>query len=93
MKKITALVIGVLLVGTTAAYADSSVKGTVTNNATVKNGVNSAIGKGATANMASITMKNSKVDGTVTNNATIEKGINSAIGENATANMGAITME
>jgi hypothetical protein len=93
MKKITALVIGVLLVGTTAVYADSSVKGTVTNNATVKNGVNSAIGKGATANMATVTLKNSSVDGTVTNNATIEKGINSAIGEDASASMGSVTME
>jgi hypothetical protein len=93
MKRITALVIGVLLVSTSAAYADSSVKGTVTNNAKVTKALNMSMGKGATANMASITMKNSSVDGTVTNNANVEKALNMSMGENATANMASVTME
>jgi len=65
----------------------------VTNKANINKSVNTAIGKGATANMGSITMENTSVKGTVTNQANINKSVNTAIGENSEASMGSVVLE
>ena len=71
---------------------DSSVKGTVTTKAQVKQSLNTAVGEGATANMGSVTVKDSSVKGTVTNEAKVRQSTNTAIGKEATANMGSISV-
>ena len=93
MKKTITLIIGLVFLTATSSFAGSEVSGKVINKAKVKKSANIAIGKGATANMAAVTMKDSKVSGKVINKAKIKKSANIAIGKNAEASMGSVTME
>jgi hypothetical protein len=71
----------------------SSVRGKVINKSNVKNAANVAIGKGATANMGSITMNKSSVKGKVINKSNVKNAANVAIGKGSEANMGSVVME
>ena len=66
MKKVF-LVMGVLLICVSMAYAGSEIKGAVINQSDVKNAANVAMGKDATAQMGTVAIKDSKVKGAVIN--------------------------
>jgi hypothetical protein len=76
---------------TTMENAD--IKGSVTNNATVKEAANVAIGKNTTANMGSVTIKTPTLVEPSCNTANVQKSANVAIGENSTASMGSVAVE
>ena len=92
MRKIF-IALMILLLGTSVAFAQSKVSGKVINKSKVDKSANVAIGKGATANMGSVTMKNSQVSGKVINDSKVDKSANVAIGKGSEANMGSVTME
>lgn len=80
-----------------AVYAEGAKieKSTLINAATTTNSINAAIGKDATANTGSISVKDGAQvkDSTLINAATTSNSINAAIGEGTTANTGSIDIK
>jgi len=65
----------------------------VSNKSNVKGSANVAIGKGSTANMGSVQIKNSRVKGVISNKSNVKGSANVAIGKGSTANMGSVAIE
>ncbi|MDP3285493.1 MAG: hypothetical protein Q8M56_13770, partial [Desulfobacterales bacterium] len=92
MKKVL-LVIGVLLICVSMAYAGSDVKGAIINKSDVKNAANVAMGQGAKANMGTVALKDSTVKGAVINKSNVQNAANVAMGQGATAQMGSVDLK
>lgn len=97
MNKILVLTLaGLVSVGGGAvALAQTTVDGSVINQADIQKSLNMSIGKNSKARMGSIALKNANVGktGSVINEATVDKSLNMAIGEGASASMGSVELE
>lgn len=92
MKK-ALLVIGVLLISGSVAYAGSDVKGAIINKSDVKGAANVAMGQGATADMGTVKMKDSSLKGAIINKSSVKGAANVAMGQGSKANMGSVVLE
>ena len=97
MKKIISVAVVGMFLTTSAglAIAGSKVDGKITNKADIEKAINASIGANSTANMGSISMKNTTVgkSGVITNDANISKAINASIGKGSTSSMGSVDLE
>lgn len=96
MKTLSFAVVALVAFVSTSAFAEGSKieKSTLINASSNKNVLNAAIGKNASANTGSISIKGSEVSKSTIINASSNKNVlNAAIGEGSSANTGSVDIK